>query len=355
MLFAEALWWISLSLATGAIGVMLSLILWRAVRELRDPHRAARRDRIIYALVTGLDHGHLAPELITAARRRPFDFMAVADELRALVRGDAEANLDAMLAQADLVSAVTRYLQHPLVAYRRAAIAALQSQPGSAADIRLRKGLTDPHPAVRLAAVDALTRRASDISLAALVGSMPAGTTSASPIVRRIFTRLAGQRPEAMAQLLNAPGPAQRKVLILDGLGQAGILAHGEAVARCQDHADPEVRAATQRCLGELGWPIVTDTIAAGLADSHSIVRSNAATAAGKIGLTTLLPTLLSVLDDPDWWVRFRTGEAIRRLGTAGRAALHARASDEQSEGGRTAAAALLEAGTMPTEDPVAP
>lgn len=355
MLVAGALWWASLLLAAGAITVMVSLILWRAVREWRDRRRADRRARMSFALVMGLDAGRLEPHIVTAARRRPFEFLAVADELRALVRGEAEANLDAMLAQAGLVAAVTRYLHHPLVAYRRAAIAALHSQPGSTADLRLREGLTDPDASVRLAAIDALTVRAIDIGLGDIMAAIPGSMSSVSPILRRIFTRLACQRSEAMAELLMAPGPPQRKVLILDGLGQAGILDHVDWVAQCQDHADPEVRAAAQRCLGELGWPLVTETVAAGLADPAAIVRSNAATAAGKIVLTDLLLNLLAVLDDPDWWVRFRAAEAIRYLGAEGRTALQERARDDQSEGGRTAAAVLLEAGAVPGEDADAP
>ncbi|PXA85351.1 HEAT repeat domain-containing protein, partial [Caulobacter sp. D4A] len=58
-------------------------------------------------------------------------------------------------------------------------------------------------------------------------------------------------------------------------------------------------------------------------------VRSAAAEAVGAAGLAKLAAPVAALLDDPEWWVRFRAGDALGKLGRTGRALLEATASDE--------------------------
>ena len=66
-----------------------------------------------------------------------------------------------------------------------------------------------------------------------------------------------------------------------------------------------------------------------------------AAEAAGRSALSRAVPKLAGMLDDEEWWVRFRAGEALARLGAAGRLALH-RAAIESAPAARAAAKATL-------------
>jgi HEAT repeat protein len=66
-----------------------------------------------------------------------------------------------------------------------------------------------------------------------------------------------------------------------------------------------------------------------------------AAEAAGKIGLAPLAPQLRELLADPEWWVRFRSGEALTRMGAEGARMLR-EAAEHAPEPGRTAAALTM-------------
>ena len=66
------------------------------------------------------------------------------------------------------------------------------------------------------------------------------------------------------------------------------------------------------------------------------------AQAAGRIGLKAAVPLLVIQLSDPVWWVRFRAGEALARLGVAGKTLL-ARIAGEGDEVASTSARLTLE------------
>jgi HEAT repeat protein len=47
-------------------------------------------------------------------------------------------------------------------------------------------------------------------------------------------------------------------------------------------------------------------------------VKATAAQAAGQLSLFDAAPMLAELLGDEDWWVRFRAGEALLKLGNTG-------------------------------------
>ncbi|MGI8943183.1 MAG: hypothetical protein ACR2FJ_02920, partial [Qipengyuania sp.] len=59
------------------------------------------------------------------------------------------------------------------------------------------------------------------------------------------------------------------------------------------------------------------------------------------IGLVTVASNLKQLLSDPEWWVRFRAGEALTRLGPVGADYLRAVVSSGH-EPARTAASKIL-------------
>jgi HEAT repeat protein len=71
-----------------------------------------------------------------------------------------------------------------------------------------------------------------------------------------------------------------------------------------------------------LGHPAAEDAIASLLGDSDWQVRADAAEAAGRISLLSLIYALSDLLADDNWLVRFRAGEALAVLGPEGLASL---------------------------------
>src|SRR5690606_22163343 len=112
--------------------------------------------------------------------------------------------------------------------------------------------------------------------------------------------------------------------LLLDALGVSGDYGVLPDLITASTDADVEVRVAAIRALGRLQHPGGEAALARGMADTAWIVRSAAAEAAGLSGFTRLCDGVDRLLDDPEWWVRFRAGEALVRLGEEGRRRLHA-------------------------------
>jgi HEAT repeat protein len=72
------------------------------------------------------------------------------------------------------------------------------------------------------------------------------------------------------------------------------------------------------RALAGFGHPAGAPAVDRGLASETWSARAAAAHAAGRIGLAATAPRLAELLDDENWWVRFRAGEALSHLGPEG-------------------------------------
>ena len=95
------------------------------------------------------------------------------------------------------------------------------------------------------------------------------------------------------------------------------------------------------RALGFIGHPAARSAVMAGLSSAAFGVRAAAAEAAGRIALGDAADRLTELLDDGEWWVRFRAAEALLKLGTNGTECLR-RIAREGSPRARDAAASML-------------
>lgn len=86
-------------------------------------------------------------------------------------------------------------------------------------------------------------------------------------------------------------------------------------------HHDPEIRAASFRCLSRLGpvGPAGSQLIRRGFKDPASFVRVNAARAATCAVEDEVLPGLWMLLGDQSWWVRRAAAEGLAEIGSCGR------------------------------------
>jgi HEAT repeat protein len=77
--------------------------------------------------------------------------------------------------------------------------------------------------------------------------------------------------------------------------------------------------------------------------DEQSLVRAEAAEAAGRIGLPSFVGPLADLLSDEAWPVRYAAAKALRLIVPEGDEALRAVASSEPSRRQRTASLVLSE------------
>lgn len=138
-----------------------------------------------------------------------------------------------------------------------------------------------------------------------------------------------GRDKDAPQQAGSRNRPAGEPALPGGGRGRSGAAADREVQKLVQGlrHADPNVRAAAARKLGELGaraGPAAVPALVEALADEDDGVRSSAALSLGVFGVqaAAAVPALVKALGDPDDDVRSSAGIALEDIGPPARAAL---------------------------------
>jgi HEAT repeat protein len=99
------------------------------------------------------------------------------------------------------------------------------------------------------------------------------------------------------------------------------------------------------RSLAQFGHPAGIPAVERGLHVEVPRARAAACEAAGRIGVVTATGRLAELLGDEDWWVRFRAGEALARMGAAGRAVLAQVAREGPELAAKAAALTMAERG----------
>ena len=150
------------------------------------------------------------------------------------------------------------------------------------------------------------------------------GAEENSLLLVSLLSDLAETNAEAVADLLFQEDLSfAAKVAAMDALADRGgeyapLLAY---MAR-ESAQEPELQPRIYRALGRTGHPACADAIIAGMVSDNWAVRAAAAEAAGKSGLTHATEALAPLLADEHYWVRYRAGEALMRLGQRGLATL---------------------------------
>lgn len=335
-----ALWQFSLALSAAALVALALILLARLVAERRDTHRADERRRITPML--------LGPKLVgpqpPRSRLAREAAARVALELAEMVRGP---DREALLANADALriphalwqSSVSRTPQERLLAAEALAMF-------EAGRRRVRQMLKDRNPDVRLGAALALAQHNAAPPVAELVSILGLGTRERSLLIASLMRDLVDFDPQGVEALIgDAALPDLVRLAAVDALAASGRAEHAPLVVRMAQSGieDADLLPRVHHALGRIGHPAGHAAIRAGLGHSDWPVRAAAAQAAGNSAFAGAADALGALLGDEIWWVRFRAGEALWRLGPAGHSVLEAMAGEGTGPAGEAARLTLAE------------
>ncbi len=334
------LWELSLALCMLAAIALGVLVIARVLVERSGNRREAIRAELLPALLAGEGDANalLGIRLEIAAN--------LTCELAELTRGSDREALLARAASMGVPHLLIRRLKSHSAQTRLTAVEALALFDQHVAETIA--ALDDINPDVRLAAALALAHRDDAPPIRVLVDKLKMGSEEHSLLLVALMSDLAERNPgEVAALLLDQDVPVEAKFVATEALAATG----GEyapllASMATEAAAEPELQPRIFRALGRNGHPIGIEAIITGLHSDEWIVRTAAAEAAGKLRASATADRLGELLADENWWVRYRAGEALLRLGPRGINALR-QASSEENEFARSTASAILAEGRV--------
>lgn len=329
------LWSVSLILCLVGAVALIALIVVRIFSG-----RASRnRERVRRRLTPVLLGGNADVEKLSGAELRFAADLALelAEFMRGTDRGELLA-VAAALGVSDLLQtrARSRTAQDRLTAIE--ALALFDDRTGV-----VEQALDDSNPHVRLGAALALSARGDAPDLMALVRKLRIGEAENSLLLVSLMSDIAARDPDVVRTLLeDAAFPEAGKVAAVDALADSGYT-HAPLLAEMAANpcGAPDLQPRVFRALGRAGHPVSARAIEAGLASQDWRIRAASAEATGQIALRRFAEQLGTLLSDEHWWVRFRAGEALLRLGEPGAAVMHQAANGTEALA-RGAATALL-------------
>ncbi len=338
----QGLWITSLLLSAAAIAVMVGLILARQVSARRAQQREAERRRqmplMMQADPAAIADGEIesAPDLLTDL---------TVDIIR-LVRGEERENLVASAARLGVPKRLGERLRTGRVWTRMAAAEALTHFADDDSVAALTAALDDPSPDIRLTAALSLASSGKAPSAHELIGRLRIGTEEHSLLAVTLLREIARQKPEEIKMLVLDPATISPvKAAAIEALTASGDYSLVPVIAELAIQADPASEELPRylRALADFAHPAGAKAIMHCLDSPSAAARTLAAKAAGRIGMTDALPRLGELLGDPEWWVRFRAGRALLRLGPGGEKLLKRVAAKGSEPARETALVTLAE------------
>ncbi len=335
-----SLWDFSLLLCAVALLAIAALLLARAVSGSNARQREDMRRKLLPAMLRG--------DAVTADSRLGRKVVAeLTLELAELVRGSDRDALISSARSSGALRELRRGLRSHSSQNRLMAAEALALFPEYADELSATV-FTDPDRTVRLGTALALAQEGHAPPVGQLVRGLGIGSTENSLLVVSLMRDLVKTDPHAVEALLyDLELPDAAKLAATDALAESGTVDHAPLVAWMAEAAgdDSDLQPRIFRALGRLGHPAGHDAIMAGMDNPVWQVRAAAAEAAGRSRLKSAADRIAELLDDDEWWVRFRAGEALSRLGSAGRLLLQRTALDDAPIARAAAKATMRERG----------
>lgn len=299
---------LSLTLAGLAVVLWAALLVYRVVDNRKRARREKLADEWLIRLLPTLEGETEVSELPVPHRREEMEtVLGLLRQLAERFRGQYRDDLVLILNHIGAEDYGLKLLARRWADSRRRGCALLGwTGPSSRVDDRLVGMLSDVHDHVRLEAAHALAKRQPPAITVATVLTPLAGTAALnSDRARDIVRLLAPGRGPELGNLLAVSRNPRERVLLLDGIGEAGDLVQADVVAWQLSDSASKVRAAAVATLEKLSDPHHIQNVAALVGDPSGPVRLAVARyAAAMSGELTALAMLEQLTVDPDFDVQ---------------------------------------------------
>lgn len=327
----SAIWWSSLAFAAASVIAMALLIVRRILVDKQLKKRAAQLDELTMLILQYLEGGDESEDIVGSVSGMDAVLVGeVASELLIVMHGENRTRLVELLEATGAIEDQLRFLRHGNGAERIRAATILGAYDKPEVVEALHEQLGHRSFSVGFAAAKALVELKAIASVRDLVERLEVGTRANSRALRIIFRNMLPDYLMEMIELLHEDVPAYVKALTIDALGRSGNYQALETLMLfATNETEPmSVRVEALRAIALLEHPAAQPAVAKCLDDTLWPIRTHAAVCAGRIGLIDTLPRLSELLDDSEWWVRLRAGEALYALGERGIAVLERVKSD---------------------------
>lgn len=309
---------LSVWLASASLLGGIATILSQVIRQQLEKKRGLRREAILGQIIRGLEDPDWDPSLVELVRRNRRLSADLFSEISELIRGENRDRVLALCREAAIHPWLLGQLRSWNSERRRLAADTLKLFPGEKTVSALVGALDDRAEEVRLTAASSLSALSAMPPLRMLMEKLVEPTRSQSLLLQRLIDSAAVTSPaEVMELARSSPERDFLRPLALSALGKAGHLSLSSEIASFIADDDPEVRAAALASVAALGDFSARDLIKRALSDRVQFVRVRAIAAARALELRDLAPELTLLLDDANWWVRFRASEALAAMGQA--------------------------------------
>ena len=239
----------------------------------------------------------------------------VFSHLLQLVRGDDKDRLLALADAMGLPDAAIARMTDRLPARRVDGMHVLEQFPvPRAVDALIERMGNDPEDAVRLEAAAVLARIGKLPPPDRTVDMLDLRHKPANRLHEAIFRASAVTGASGLIALSTDPSLARIRPLLVEALGWSNDFSVLPILAQHANSHDPEVRSASLKAARRLGHPDVETWVLPLLLDPADQVRTQAARTSGQLGLRDAVPVLMTLVENPSWWVRMRATEALAML-----------------------------------------
>lgn len=296
-------------------------------RSLRADLLAGRVLAARHAIAVVADTGELTPEGAAALRRLPFGVRVdvIADVAPSLA-GEPREALTRAARDAGLIAGAERRCASPSWRRRFRAVRLLTTLGGG--ERTVPSLLSDRRIEVRTQAAQWAVAHPTPENVERLVAMLGDDELLARFTVQDALTQIGRPAtPALVAAIRTADGDALLGALrVARGVPAAPV---GAAAQERSGHADPRVRAAVARLLGQTGGAEGIAVLERLLDDPDATVRAAAVEALGRLGHWPAAARLAESMRDGDWEVRRQAALALRGMGSVGTVLLRRALRDE--------------------------
>jgi hypothetical protein len=338
------LWELSLILATAAVATAFILVGRRAYEAIRDRKRDARRKEL-EAIIWGVLQGpaEVRTEAPPALRRGDGAILCdLALNLLRPLRGAEADRIVKLLEIWGIQVPIRSILRHGSRGQRIRMLTLLAHfEDHESLDI-LKQWIGNSDLYIQLAALRSLAVRSAVEALPEILKHLIRAKRHNMAMLADVLERFGEPAIGVLVPLAGEAAQLDVRLASITALGAIGSLDTVPALIALAYDPVADIRAQSIAALGRIGDTRAEAAIVAALKDPESIVRLQAAQAAGKLQMEDTMSTLIDLLGEESWWVRYRSAEALYRMGGAGPALLRS-AAQVDTRGGAIAAQVLSE------------